>query len=362
MSYARRLMLAVAATCLVAALAAPTAGAASAGKHSKATSSASAAKKSSSTAKARTAVTKKRLAQRIRTVDRRSKRNRRNIIALRSSLSGLGAELRAAIAGGDKSIDDKINGIVGVVTPVLVRLGDAALALEKGLKDLAAATTAGFAEVSAGFDEVEAALTDIGAFLGATEYGAVRAFVRPGASTDEADFTAIPGFSTNTSDIPDNGQGATVTASLPYQNSSGGPQDVTLRAAIRSNESDGEAGGDPPAGQVGGILYAKCASIPGVAATECAGGTIDPGQIVCAPAGPPPPQNFGSLVGTQPLENIPTKDSATSFTAPTATDDINPTGEAANADCTLPANGLYEITFAVQFFDFPTSTDPGPTE
>lgn len=346
-------MLAVAATCLVAALAAPTAGAA-AGSKAKAGSAQS--------VKAQSAVTKKRLARSIKLLDRRSKNNRRNIIRLRRNLSGLGSRLQAAITGGDKSIDDKINGIVGVVTPILTRLGDAALKLEAGLRELADKTAAGFNEVSAGFEEVEAALTNIGAFLGATEYGAVRAFVRPGSSTDEGDFTAIPGVSANSSDIPDNGQGALVSASVPYQNSSGGSQDITLRAAIRSNESDGEEGGDPPAGQVGGILYAKCASIPGVTATDCAGGAIDPGQIVCAPTGPPSPQNFGPLVGTQPLENIPTKDPATSFAAPTAEDDINPTGETANADCTLPANGLYEITFAVQFFDFPTSTEPGPTE
>ncbi|HEX8120566.1 MAG TPA: hypothetical protein VF549_04790 [Solirubrobacteraceae bacterium] len=331
-------MLAVAACCLVAAMVgAPTASAAS---HTT----------------AHAAVSKKALAKSLKSTRKIATRNRAAIKKLNTALAKGITDLRAAITGGDKTVDDKINSIVAITTPILQQLGAGLTQAGAGLVALQDAAL----KLKAGLEELAAGTKLLGDFVKADEYGAVRAFQRPAASTDEADFDAIPGISANSANIPDNGQGALVSASVPFLNTSGGPVDVTLRAAIRSNESDGAATG-PPAGQVGGIFYAKCAAIPGQAPTSCPGG-VEPGAIVCAPSGPPPAQDFGPLVGVQPLENIQTKDPATSFAAPTAEDDVNPTGEVANADCTIPGNGLYELTFAVQFFDFPTSTTPGPTE
>jgi hypothetical protein len=225
-------MLAVAAACLVAALAAPSAGAA-AGEHSSSKSAAS----SPFQVKAHAAVTKKRLAQRIRTVDRRSRLNRRNIRRLGRSLRGLGARLQAAIAGGDKSINDRITGIVAVVTPVLTQLGDAARALEAGLKELAAATTAGFAEVTAGFGEVETALTDIGDYLGATEYGFGQVMVfSPAQNAQAGSFVVTP-------DMPDTVQQAMTEQQFVAQHTGA----LGVLYGIRSGENDG-TGADNPAG------------------------------------------------------------------------------------------------------------------
>src|SRR5215213_4955097 len=153
LSYARRLMVVVAATCLIAAVAAPTAGAA--GSHSGAKAAASAKKQ----ARANAAVTKKRLAQGIR-------RNSRRITATRRALTTAGAQLRKLVTDGDASIDAKINGIVATVAPVLTQLGDGLIALrdgslllKAGLEELAAKTIAGFeqvkTDVTAGFDQVE---------------------------------------------------------------------------------------------------------------------------------------------------------------------------------------------------------------
>lgn len=240
-------MLALVATCLVAAMAAaPTAGAASAGN---------AKAKSAATPKAQASVTKRKLARDIRTVRRRANRNRRAIITLQSALATLGTELRTAITGGDKTIDDKINGIVGAVTPVLQRLGTAALDLEAGLKKLADATTAGFGEV-------EAALTDIGDFLGATEYGFAQIFVN--ANAQGGSFLVTP-------NIPDDAQQAQTSQHFVAQHSG----DIVVLYGVRSSENDGtgadnpaahcrvtvvnedasEVGSTPPNGDLGGLPF-----------------------------------------------------------------------------------------------------------
>ena len=221
-------MVAAAAMCLVAALAAPTAGAAT-GNASKAKSASSAqAAKAAKQAKARAAVTKKRLALKIRN-------NRRYIRGTRKLMRRLGGRLRAAISGGDKSIDDKINGIVAVVTPVLQQLGEGSLALKAGLEQLAAATTAGFDEVKAGFDEVEAgfgeveaALTDIGDFLGATEYGFAQVLVAdPTPGAESGSFVVTP-------NIPDDVQQAQSHQVFIAQASGA----LVVAYGIRSNEND----------------------------------------------------------------------------------------------------------------------------
>ena len=216
-------MLALAATCLVAALAAPAAGAAA---------------ERSGEAEARAAVTKKRLAQRIRAVDRRSRSNRRNVARLGRRLSTLGAQLSAAITGGDKTLDDKIAGIVGVVTPMVAQMADAAKALEARLNQLAAATEGGFLEVERSFGEVDTAVSDVRDRVGATEYGIGQAIVLVGATpTPEAGGVVV------TPDIPDDEQQAQTHQVFTADNTG------TLRVAygVRSNESDGTGAGNPAA-------------------------------------------------------------------------------------------------------------------
>ncbi|HEX2086522.1 MAG TPA: hypothetical protein VHF89_12640 [Solirubrobacteraceae bacterium] len=227
MSHARRLMLALAATCLVAALAAaPTAGAAA--------KSSSAAKATASFAPdAQTSQSRRTLARRIRSVRRRTARAERRLRALGQTLESRITELRTAFQTGDTNIDNKINGIVGAVTPILQELGNGLMAagnglraLEAGVRELAAATTAGFGEV-------ETALTDIGDFLGATEYGFAQILV--GANAQGGSFVVTP-------DLPDTVQQAMTAQHFVAQHSG----DIVVLYGVRSGENDG-TGADNPA-------------------------------------------------------------------------------------------------------------------
>jgi hypothetical protein len=224
--------------CLVVAFAAaPTAGAAgSAHKSGK-----SSAAKKSVNAPATSAQSRRTLARRINSVRRRTTRAERRLRALGATVTRDVAALRAAIASGDTTIDNKINTIVATVTPVLVRLGegltqvgDGLLALKTGVETLAAATTGGFAEVSAGFDEVEAALTDIGDFLGATEYGFGQVTI--GANAQGGSFVVTP-------NIPDDVQQAQTHQRFVAQHSG----DLNVLYGVRSNENDGTGASNPAA-------------------------------------------------------------------------------------------------------------------
>lgn len=215
-------MLALAATCLMVALAAPTAGAAG-------------AKSDGPVAKA--AVSKKKLAKDIKKVNRRANSARRGVKKLNVDLTKLGADLRAAITGGDKTVDDKINGIVGVVTPILQQLGQGSLDLKAGLEKLAAATTEGFAVVKTNLETAGAALTDIGDFLGATEYGFGQVIVVEGGTTQnpqEGHFVVTP-------DLPDTVQQGMTEQSFEADVVNPGP--VAVAYGIRTGENDGDEPG-----------------------------------------------------------------------------------------------------------------------
>jgi hypothetical protein len=278
-------MVAVAATCLIAALAAPTAGAA--GKHSS-NASASAAKKSMKKsarrvgkAKAGSAVTKKRLARSIRTINRRSLSNRRGIRTLRASLATLGTDLRKAINDGDGAIRGEIAGIVGVVTPVLQRLGQGLLdlqaALEGPISQAFADIEAGFGEVEAGFAEVEAALTDIGAFLGASENG----FLQIALSDDTlngadagTELDLVPGCFYESADIPDTAQGLILAGSCRIPTTATAPSTIHFLTGIRSAENDGlNNDSDDPVGEAGIVWYEQRAADGSLAG----GGATGPG-------------------------------------------------------------------------------------
>jgi hypothetical protein len=359
LSYARRLTIAVSAICLIAALAAPTAGAA--GSHSKASASKSAklSKKSAAKAapKARAAQSARRLARAIRTINRRSKSNRRNITRLRRNLAALGPQLRAAIAGGDKTIDDKINGIVGVVTPVLQRLGDGLTLVGGKLQELADATIAGFAEVSAGFDaveagfgEVEAALTDIGDFLGSSKYGILQLAVEDDqfGATDDADAfpDVIPGCFYVTENMSDEVQPAILTGQCNTTGADAG-SDLHFLAGIRSNESDG-TGPTDPAGTAGIIAYDQ---------RDAAGNQVGGGAtpVISAQTGPTVPINTGV-----PVTN---EDEPTFMFGPVSTD-IPGLVNIADAstfqgapDPPVVATGGNIVTFTVRFLDLTADAD-----
>jgi hypothetical protein len=262
-----------------------------------------------------------------------------------SGLQTLGTAVRDQIAPGLQTLAKAVQEQIAPGLQTLAKAVQEQIA--PGLKTLADAVQT----------QIAPNLQRLGDAYQSVEYGAVRLYERPASSSDDDDFVAIGASSANSSDIPDDANGAVVAASIPHFVSEA--KDITIRAAIRSNETDGKATGDP-AGQVGGILYAKCASIPGQAPTSCAGGAVSAGQMVCAPVGPPAPTDFGGPIGSQPLKVIQEAAPRVGFVNPTI-DDTNPTGAQGN-ECTLPGSGLYEITMAVQFFDFPTSMNPGPRD
>lgn len=222
-------MLAVAATCLVAALvAAPTAGAASAGNA-----------KAKAAQKAKASVTKKRLARDIRTVRRRTNAARRTLRTLGQTLAALQGTVNGVKAAGEGT-QGQLNGVIAAVPQVLdalTQLRDGSLALKAGLETLAAKTTEGFNTVSAGFDTVEAALTDIGDFLGATEYGFGQVIVlQPAAAPQAGSFIVTP-------DIPDTVQQAMTHQTFVAQHTG----NLGVLYGVRSGENDGTGAENPAA-------------------------------------------------------------------------------------------------------------------
>jgi hypothetical protein len=258
----------------------------------------------------------------------------KTVATLSTSVTNQGAGLvtLTTTVGG---IDARLAGIEAAAPQIIKGLGDlktAAEGLQAGLLALQAGTTAGFDKVTATFRAVE--------------YGVAAIYAGP---------TQI-GVFVGSSDIPDDGNSATAAGSFPT-NPTVLPADtpLTLRAVIRSNESDGGATGDP-AGQVGGLMYATCSTPAGC-------GTVPFGAIGCS-AGPPPSAPFTTPAGVLNLKlvNIQEKSSETNPTTPDADDGVLATGP--STACTIPTGGggSYTITAQAQFFDLPTSATPANTD
>lgn len=188
--------------------------------------------------------------------------------------------------------------------------------------------------------------------LEAIEYGVARVF---------ANGTAVPGATFVSADIPDVGQPAQANGSIPFLATAGTV--LTLKGAIRSNESDG-TGSANPAGQAGAVLYAICATPPTrtnpadpattVPNPKCpiaalGGQALQPGQIACT-SGPPPLKTFSTPIGdiSRNLASIDTKATVSDQDAPAADGQ-----DIANGGCTLPADGVYNIVVNASFADIP---------
>lgn len=208
-------------------------------------------------------------------------------------------------------------------------------------------------------------LTTVGTAFQAVEYGGIAGTVTLDAAAGGTT-TATPALVS--SDIPDDGNPATLSAQFPIDLSAiptgAVGATVRLKAAIRSNESDGKAGSNDPAGQVGALLYAQCVRPQGCGEIRNpANGTVvqaatPPGSLICTPT-QTPAQNFSIPDGTTRslnLINIPTASSRTS-SAP----DVNSPDSGASP-CRLPGNGSYILFVNAQFVDIPTSLKPGPTD
>jgi hypothetical protein len=354
-------MLALAACCLIAALVgAPTAGAATHKAHSAAT--------------AHSAVTKKALARSIKSTRRIAVRNRAAIRKANTAITKAITDLTNAFKGGDTAIDNKINGIVTAVTPVLTLLGDNLRLVGSKLQELADGTIAGFKKVEDGFTQVQAAIRTVAT---SQEYGVTGVF---------AGATRIVTF--GSADIPDDGNSVAAVGTLPVVAGTGaggtlpGGTPLAIRSAIRSGEAgDGDATGDP-AGQVAGLLSMKCAAADGQCDLDPGAGTqpVASGAVVCT-VGPPPgtgpnalpydPPGDGAPT-TLPLVQIQQAADRTDQSHPDAsldTFDVNPmedgpatgTGSAANGSCSIgdgTGNDVYELQVQTQYVDLPTSEAP----
>jgi hypothetical protein len=235
------------------------------------------------------------------------------------------AALTKVVAQQTQGLTDlgvRVKAIEDGVPAVIKGLGD----LKVGLTALADGTKAGFDKVTQTFRAVE--YGSAGVYAGTTQIGP---FI-------------------NSPDIPDDGNGASAIGSIPAPGLAASTP-LQLKAAIRSNESDGGATGDP-AGQVGGLLYATCGSAAGC-------GAVPAGAIGCT-AGPPPTSPFVTPVGTLNLAlvNIQQKNSETDPTTP-GSSGVDATG---GGTCTIPTAGTWIITAQAQFFDLPTSATPSNTD
>jgi hypothetical protein len=178
-----------------------------------------------------------------------------------------------------KAANDGVGAINTTVVPAalqaLTDLKNGLLALKDGL------TTAG------------AGLTKLATFTASDEYG----IVEIGAGG-----TPIPGCFYETGNIPDNVQDAIVSGTCLVPNTVPALTAVNINAGIRSNESDGVAGG-PAAGVAGIIAYAQTGVNTGAAnaVTALGGGATVPTSLTTPPA------------VDIPLKSIPTSTSEPGF-------------------------------------------------
>jgi hypothetical protein len=269
------------------------------------------------------------------------RRTRRSLAAVRSAL-GL---LTTKESNDTKSLSDRI-GVIERAAPsilgALTTLGNAATQLANGL------TTVG------------SGLTTLGTAYQSVEYGVAGVF-------DGNNQVGGSGATLTSADIPDDGNPAQANGSLPYTITDSSAHSLDLRASIRSNEADVQPGGDPT-GQVGGVLYVKCATPTFAAPTppftsDMCGGGVHSGDIVCT-AGPTPASSFSLPDGsTRSLQLVNIEGTTRTNTSEPSAADQNVTG----AHCTIPGGGaatpgIFEVTADTSFVDLPTSLTPGPAD
>lgn len=281
-----------------------------------------------------------------------SKKTAKSLTATRKTVTKLGAQVRlgakrtTGVSARVKAIEDQ----VPLVTNALQSLSTAATQLKGGIDQLAAGLTA----LKGGVDQIVVNLTNLGTAYQSVEYGAVKVFRTP-AAAGSATTAASPALVS--SDIPDDGNPATVFGQLPISLNAGDV--LTVRGAIRSNEADGVAGG-APAGQFGVALFAVGTSP--FSATD----VPTDGKLACAVQTPASP--FTTPVGPKSLTlvNIPVKSARTDSDSPSdaggapSANSADSAAVGATGSCTAPATGLYLVSVNAQFTDIPTSATPAP--
>lgn len=255
------------------------------------------------------------------------------------------ANAGTAIANAKKA-NDGVDGINKNVVPAAL----------KALTDLQAGLLAlkdGLTTVGAGLTTVGSGLQKLATFVGSDEYGIVQIGVGG---------TPIPGCFYETGNVPDNVQDAIVsgTCNIDASNAAAGGT-LNVLSAIRSNESDGVAGG-AAAGVAGIVSYTQ-----GIT------------QLGAGPASETT-QGFGATKGNAalggapaveiPLKSAPTSTTETRFPfGPISTDKLVDLATTANGftgspgATTVPAitdaGTLRSIKFTIRFNDLtPDANDP----
>jgi hypothetical protein len=200
-----------------------------------------------------------------------------------------------------------------------------------------------------GLTDLKAGLTKLGDAYTSVEYG--RAGIFPsGAATP----TLAAGGSVTSADIPDDGNAITTGENAIVVAGASGAMAIDLKAAIRSNESDGDSA-SKTAGQAGGFLYVT--NLDTGARVACVGAPNPPGIIgttpgdsIVTPSG---------TVNTLPLKNIPGGVLRTDTSKP---DSSSTSLLPAACQFGAAAGTTYQVRYSVNFLDIPTSTTPGPKE
>lgn len=254
------------------------------------------------------------------------------------------AALTAKVTDQGTKIDDlntKANGIDDKANGIDTRVK----AIEAGIP----AVLDGLGKLKTGLETAGAGLTKLGDAYQAVEYGRAGIFAS-GAATP----TVAAGGTVTSADIPDDGNPVSVNEDAIVVATAAGQLDINLRAAIRSNESDGDDAAET-AGQAGGYVFVT---------------NLDTGVRVACLTTPNPPGIIGTVPGDSivtpagtvtnlPLKNIPGGVLRTDTAKPDATSTSLLPGT-----CSFGAGAgtTYSVHYSVNFLDIPTTTTPGPTE
>ena len=231
---------------------------------------------------------------------------------------------------------------VGAQGTALANLETTVAGIDTRLKTIEGAAP----QIIQGLTDLKNGLTTLADAYQAVEYG------RAGIFASGA--TVAAGGSVTSADIPDDGNAITTGEDAVLVVPVAGAVAIDLRAAIRSNEADGDSTGET-AGQAGGYLFVvnndTGARVPCTGAPNPPGifGTT-PGDSIVTPSG---------TVTNLPLKNIPGGVLRTDTAKPDATStSLLP----ASCGFASAAGTVLEVHYSVNFVDIPTSTTPGPKD
>src|SRR3954452_21076417 len=212
----------------------------------------------------------------------------------------------------------------------------------KFIESAAPALVQGLTDLKNGLLALKDGTEKLGAAYQAVEYG------RAGIFAGDADLTVAAGGTVTSADIPDDGNAITTGEDAIVVAGAGATtESLNLRAAIRSNESDGDTTGET-AGQAGGYIFVV---------------NNDTGVRVPCTGAPNPPGIFGTTAGdsivtpsgtvtTLPLKHLPGGFKRTDTSQPNS-----------SSTSLLPApwsfaaapGTSYEVPYSVNFLDISTS-------